>query len=108
MRPTLAAESLKANLTQYLITTFGLTEAVVRNALSAFLTPRGARHLPRAVPAHPYPVSSGSARLAQSPGVGADELDPLRPSGEGVRPALGPARSGQADAGDHRDRLGQD
>lgn len=38
MRPTLAAESLKANLTQYLTTTFGLTDEAVRNGLAAFLT----------------------------------------------------------------------
>jgi hypothetical protein len=38
MRPTLAAESLRATLTQYLITTFGLTDDAVRAALASFLT----------------------------------------------------------------------
>ncbi|MFC7483011.1 DEAD/DEAH box helicase [Luedemannella flava] len=38
MRPTLAAESLKANLTQYLTTTFGLTDGAMRSGLAAFLT----------------------------------------------------------------------
>ncbi|MBT8226241.1 MAG: DEAD/DEAH box helicase, partial [Dactylosporangium sp.] len=38
MRPTLAAESLRANLTQYLTTTFGLTDDSMRAGLAAFLT----------------------------------------------------------------------
>jgi replicative superfamily II helicase len=38
MRPTLAAESLRANLAQYLITTFGLTDEAVGSALASFLT----------------------------------------------------------------------
>ncbi|GAB1641450.1 DEAD/DEAH box helicase [Krasilnikovia sp. MM14-A1259] len=37
MRPTLAAEALRANLTQYLTTTFGLTEDPVRAGLASFL-----------------------------------------------------------------------
>lgn len=38
MRPTLAAESLRASLTQYLTTTFGLTDGAVSGALAGFLT----------------------------------------------------------------------
>ncbi|GAA1801279.1 DEAD/DEAH box helicase [Luedemannella flava] len=34
----MAAESLKANLTQYLTTTFGLTDGAMRSGLAAFLT----------------------------------------------------------------------
>ena len=37
MRPTLAAEELKTNLTQYLSTTFALADPPVREALEKFL-----------------------------------------------------------------------
>ncbi|BAL91243.1 putative DEAD/DEAH box helicase [Actinoplanes missouriensis 431] len=38
MRPTVAADTLQRNLTQYLTTTFGLTEERVRRGLEGFLT----------------------------------------------------------------------
>ncbi|MCW6003759.1 DEAD/DEAH box helicase [Micromonospora sp. CPCC 205371] len=38
MRPTIAADTLRKNLTQYLTTTFGLTESAVRDGLERFLT----------------------------------------------------------------------
>ena len=38
MRPTVAADTLQRNLTQYLTTTFGLTEEQVRRGLEGFLT----------------------------------------------------------------------
>ena len=38
MRPTLAAEELKTNLTQYLSTTFALADLPVREGLEKFLT----------------------------------------------------------------------
>ncbi|MEO3748400.1 DEAD/DEAH box helicase [Plantactinospora sp. B5E13] len=38
MRPTIAADTLRRTLTQYLTTTFGLTDEPVRRGLEAFLT----------------------------------------------------------------------
>ncbi|MBF9131869.1 hypothetical protein I0C86_23305 [Plantactinospora sp. S1510] len=38
MKPTIAADTLRGTLTQYLTTTFGLTDEPVRRGLEAFLT----------------------------------------------------------------------
>ena len=75
MRPTLAAEELKTNLTQYLSTTFALADPPVRDALEKFLN-----HPMSGIFRGPYlrirtPFRSGWG-LAGDPGVGAERAGP--------------------------------
>ena len=62
MRPTLAAEELKRNLTQYLTTTFALADQPAREGLERFLNDPAAGHVPRAVPADQDAVHGTRAR----------------------------------------------
>ena len=71
MRPTLAAEELKRNLTQYLTTTFALADRPAREGLERFLNDPRAGHVPRAVPADQDPVHARGRGLAADPGLGA-------------------------------------
>ena len=71
MRPTLAAEELKTNLTQYLSTTFALADPPVREALEKFLN-----HPVNGIFRGPYlrirtPFRTAGRGLAGHPGVGA-------------------------------------
>ena len=71
MRPTLAAEELKTNLTQYLSTTFALADPPVREALEKFLN-----HPANGIFRGPYlrirtPFRTADEGLAGHPGVGA-------------------------------------
>ena len=66
MRPTLAAEELKTNLTQYLSTTFALADPPVREALEKFLNHPATWDLPGAVPADPDTVPAGPTRDSET------------------------------------------
>ena len=82
MRPTLAAEELKTNLTQYLSTTFALADPPVREALEKFLNDpvngifrgpylriRTPFRPPTRLAGHPR-VGAGRARSVPAPGAG--------------------------------------
>ena len=62
VRPTLAAEELKRNLTQYLTTTFALADQPAREGLERFLNDPRAGHVPRSVPADQDPVHARGRR----------------------------------------------
>ena len=77
MRPTIAADTLRRTLTQYLTTTFGLAEEGVRQGLEGFLT-----HPEQGIFRGPYlrirtPFRPAERRLAASTGLGPDRLHAL-------------------------------
>ncbi len=59
MKPTLAAEELKRNLTQYLTTTFAVTDRPVRDGLERFLKSSGDQYFTGALSPDPDAVQDG-------------------------------------------------
>ena len=108
MRPTLAAEELKTNLTQYLTTTFALADPPVREALEQFLNDPA-----NGIFRGPYlrirtPFRRADEGLAGHPGVGAGRARSVPAPGAGVAAAVEPGPRAAADAGDDRHRVGED
>ena len=108
MRPTLAAEELKTNLTQYLSTTFALADPPVREALEKFLN-----HPVNGIFRGPYlrirtPFRTAGRGLAGHPGVGAGAARSVPAPGAGLAAAVEPRPRAAADAGDDGYRVGQD
>ena len=90
MRPTLAAEELKTNLTQYLSTTFALADLPVREGLEKFLN-----HPATGIFRGPYlrirtPFQRAGEGLAGRAGVGSGRARSLSASGAGVAAAVEP------------------
>ena len=77
MRPTLAAEELKRNLTQYLTTTFALADRPAREGLERFLNDPAQGMFRGPVPADQDPVPPAyRGRVAAGPGVGTGRPGP--------------------------------
>jgi len=94
VRPTLAADALQRVLTQYLTTTFGLTEDSVAEGLAGFLS-----HPEQGIFRGPYlrirTRSAGGRGVAQAPGVGSVGVSPVPAPGAGVRAAVHREQAGQ-------------
>lgn len=77
MRPTLAAEELKRNPTEYLTTTFALTDRLAREGLERFLNDLRQGMFRGPVSEDQDPVNERGRESAADPGLGAGPGGPV-------------------------------